>query len=99
MASVVETRPAHAVKAIVSDDELTVWLDDGRTIITPLAWYPRLMHATESERQNFQIIGQGEGLHWPNLDEDLSVAGMLAGQPSGEGPESLARWLTQRRQR
>ncbi len=96
MPSVVETRPAHAVKATVTDDELTVWLDDGRTISTPLAWYPRLMHATATERQDFQIIGGGEGLHWPQLDEDLSIAGMLAGQPSGEGPESLAKWLTAR---
>ncbi|MEX0777633.1 MAG: DUF2442 domain-containing protein [Phycisphaeraceae bacterium] len=99
MASVTETRAAHAVKAVVTDDTLSVWLDDGRTITTPLAWYPRLMHATEAERQRFRIIGDGQGLHWPDLDEDLSVAGMLAGQPSGEGPESLAKWLAARRQR
>jgi hypothetical protein len=99
MTSVVETRPARAIKANVTDDELTAWLDDGRTISTPLAWYPRLMHANASERQNFQIIGQGVGLHWPDLDEDLSIAGMLAGVPSGEGPQSLAKWLALRAQR
>lgn len=92
----VETRPARATKVAVSEDELTVWLDDGRTLTTPLAWYPRLMHASAKERSNHRVVGQGEGIHWPDLDEDLSVQGMLAGQPSGEGSESLARWLASR---
>jgi hypothetical protein len=90
------TRPSKAAKVDVTEDGVTVWLDDGRTISTPLAWYPRLVHATDAERQNFRIIAGGEGLHWPDLDEDLSIAGMLAGQPSREGPESLARWLKAR---
>lgn len=96
MDSVVETREARAVGADVTADELVVRLEDGRTIATPLAWYPRLLHATEAERKNFRLVGRGVGLHWPELDEDLSVIGMLAGLPSGEGPESLKRWLASR---
>ena len=96
MPSQIETRRAQAQRVHVTVDALTVDLDDGRTITTPLAWYPRLMHGTEQERQNHQIIGQGEGVHWPDLDEDLSVEGMLAGLPSAEGPKSLKTWLDQR---
>lgn len=97
MDSAVETRTARALGAEVTEDELIVRLDDGRTISTPLAWYPRLVHATEEERKNFRLVGRGEGLHWPDVDEDLSVAGMLAGLPSGEGPKSLQRWLESRK--
>jgi len=63
----------------VDEDALTVDLADGRTISVPLAWYPRLMHATPEQRNQFVISGAGFGIHWPELDEDVSVHGMLAG--------------------
>jgi hypothetical protein len=80
------------VEAEVNEDELTVHLEDGRSVTTPLEWYPRLAFATSEERQNYEITGRGRGLHWPMLDEDLSVRGMLSGTPSAEGPESLKGW-------
>jgi len=83
----------------VTDDSLTVDFTDGRTISVPLAWYPRLMHGTPQERNNWQLIGGGEGIHWPDLDEDLSVVGLLLGRPSGESQNSLQRWLNERAQR
>ncbi len=76
--SVVEIRP-KAREVSVSDDESTVLLADGRRISVPLVWFPRLLHATADQRQNFQILGEGEGIHWPEIDEDLSVAGLLRG--------------------
>ena len=68
----------------ISDDELTVILDDGRKIVVPLAWFPRLLHATPEQRANWQLLGEGGGIHWPNLDEDISVASLLRGTPSAE---------------
>jgi hypothetical protein len=91
-----KVRDVRAVEARVTKDTIIVRLDDGRTITTPLAWYPRLVHGSPQERQHFLIIGGGQGVHWPDLDEDLSIAGMLAGRPSGEGPRSLQRWLDAR---
>lgn len=88
-------RPAHC-RSAVTEDELSERLDDGRTIVTPLAWYPRLLHATVAERSRFEIIGRGQGLHWPDVDEDLSVEGMLAGRTSPGAAASLARWLARR---
>jgi hypothetical protein len=76
--SVVEIRP-RAREVSISDDELTVLLADGRKISVPLAWFPRLLHATTDQRQNFELLGEGEGIHWPDVDEDLSVAGLLRG--------------------
>ena len=71
------------IKAVrIDDDALTVDLADGRTVSTPLAWYPRLLHATPEQRNNFAISGAGFGIHWPEVDEDLSVHGMLAGAAS-----------------
>ncbi len=66
----------------VTSDALIVELADGRSVSVPLAWYPRLLHATESQRNHWQIAGAGYGIHWPELDEDLSIAGILAGQPA-----------------
>lgn len=66
----------------VTSDALIVELADGRSVSVPLAWYPRLLHATESQRSHWQIAGAGYGIHWPELDEDLSIAGILAGQPA-----------------
>jgi Protein of unknown function (DUF2442) len=77
---VVETRP-RASEVTVSDDELIALLADGRRISVPLTWFPRLLHGGQLERQNFELLGEGEGIHWPDLDEDLSVAGLLMGVP------------------
>jgi hypothetical protein len=76
--SVVEIRP-RAREVSVSEDELTVLLADGRKISAPLVWFPRLLHATTDQRRNFEFLGDGEGIHWPDIDEDLSVAGLLRG--------------------
>lgn len=93
---VTETREARADTVLVSKDSLTIDLTDGRTIIAPLVWYPRLWHGTVQERSHFEIVADGTLIHWPDLDEDLSVAGVLAGHRSGEGHQSLKRWLEQR---
>ena len=77
----------------VTDDTITVDLSDGRAISTPLGWYPRLVHATPQERVNWELIGDGQGIHWPDLDEDLSVEGLIAGRPSGESRRSFKQWL------
>jgi hypothetical protein len=74
----VETEP-RAMQVEVTDDELTVHLVDGRRISAPLVWYPRLLHATADQRNDWELIGEGEGIHWPQVDEDLSVAGILRG--------------------
>jgi hypothetical protein len=81
----------------VTGDTLTVELSDGRSISAPLAWYPRLSHATQQERGHWRLIGQGEGVHWDDLDEDISVAGLLAGKASGESQASFRKWLTGRK--
>lgn len=97
MSSVAKIQDARAIEVEVRTDELVVHLDDGRTIATPLAWYPRLLHATEVEREHFRIVGRGIGIHWPDLDEDVSVAGMLADLPPSEGQESLRKWIETRK--
>ena len=66
----------------ISDDELTVSLADGRRISVPLVWFPRLLHATAEQRAEFRLIGDGVGIHWPAVDEDISVAGLLRGAPA-----------------
>jgi len=88
---------ALAVAVDVTDNELRVELEDGRTISVPLPWYPRLLNGTPAERSNWRLIGRGSGIHWPDLDEDISVEGLLAGRASAEGPSSLQRWLNARR--
>ncbi len=90
---------AKAEDIVVTDDTLTVDFADGRSISVPLAWYPRLVHGTPRERNNWRIIGNGEGFHWPDLDEDLSVEGLLLGRPSGESQRSFQRWLDERAKR
>lgn len=97
MSTLVTERDVFAVAVTVTDDALVVSLDDGRTLSTPLAWYPRLLHGTSLERANVELIAAGEGLHWPELDEDLSVEGILAGRRSAETAESLSRWLANRK--
>jgi hypothetical protein len=86
-----------ATTVTVTDDTLTVDLSDGRTVSAPLAWYPRLVHATADELRKWQLIARGEGIHWPDVDEDISVASLIAGRPSGETAASLQRWLAGRK--
>ncbi len=81
----------------LTEDTLAVDLEDGRTLVVPLAWYPRLVHGTRAEREHWELIGRGEGLHWPDLDEDVSVSNLLEGKRSGESQRSLARWLEGRK--
>ncbi len=90
------TAEAKAQSVTVTDDTLAVDLTDGRTISVPLAWYPRLLHGTSEERNNWRLIGDKEGIHWPELDEDISVENLLMGQASGESQSSFKRWLEQR---
>ena len=97
--SLTEIETARAKNASVTEDSLTVELVDGRTLSVPLAWYPRLLHGTPPERNHWQLIGDGEGIHWPDLDEDLSVEGLLFGRPSGESQRSFQRWLAVRADR
>jgi len=94
--SAIEITLPAAVNVTVSEDTLTVDLSDGRTISVPLSWYPRLVHGSPDERSEWKLIGRGEGIHWPRLDEDISVEGLIAGRPSGERAESLQRWLASR---
>ncbi len=92
-----ELADALAQRLTVSDEALIVDLADGRTITVPLVWFPRLSHGSAAERENWRLIGGGEGIHWPDLDEDISVASLLAGRRSGETAESLRRWLDARK--
>ena len=97
--STVDMEVPDAVRVVVTDDTLAVELSDGRAISVPLAWYPRLLHATLEERENQRLVGNGQGIHWESLDEDISVEGLLAGRRSGESQVSLKRWLEGRADR
>ena len=97
MSTLVTEREVFAESVRFSDDSMIVMLDDGRTLSVPLAWYPRLLHGTKPERERYQLIGDGEGIHWPDLDEDISVEGLLAGKRSADSDASLSRWLEKRR--
>ena len=88
-----------AHRLTVSDEALIVDLADGRTITVPLVWFPRLARGSAAERENWRLIGGGEGIHWPDLDEDISVTSLLAGRRSGETQESFRRWLKSRADR
>lgn len=92
-----ELRQAFAQGVTWSDEALIVDITDGRTISVPLAWFPRLQHGTPAERANWRLIGGGVGIHWPDLDEDISVESLLMGRRSGETQESLRRWLQARK--
>ncbi len=85
-----------AISATVQDDSLIVDLDDGRSIRAPITWYPRLLHATLPERQKLRLIARGQGIHWPDLDEDISIESIVRGKPSTESAASLKRWLAAR---
>jgi hypothetical protein len=80
---VIETRAAALQYVTVTEDSLMVDLVDGRTVSVPLAWYPRLLHGQPAERNNWRLIGQGEGIHWPDLDEDISAENILFGHFRG----------------
>ena len=85
-----------ALTVAVTADTLSADLSDGRSISVPLAWFPRLVHATRKERDNWRLIGNGDGIHWEDLDEDVSVENLLLGQRSGESQASLEKWLSAR---
>ncbi len=95
--SPIEPRPVVGKAVRVSAHSLTVDLADGRSIVVPLAWYPRLAAATVVERNNWRLIGRGEGIHWPDLDEDVRVDNLLRGAQSGESKGSFNNWLQSRR--
>jgi hypothetical protein len=95
----IEMEVPNATAVHVTDDSISVELADGRSISVPLIWYPRLLHASDEERSRWRLIGNGEGIHWDDLDEDISVENLLAGRASGESQESYRQWLTSRAKR
>ena len=96
--STINVTVPDAMDVTVTEDALTAELSDGRIITVPIVWHPRLVDATPEERNNWRLIGGGEGIHWPDLDEDISVEGMLAGWPSRESQKSLQWWLDARKE-
>lgn len=90
------TLEAMALSVTITDDALVIDLSDGRTISAPLAWYPRLLQGTREERANWRFIGDRTGIHWPDLDEDISIENLLIGKHSGESQSSFLRWLEKR---
>ena len=96
---VIDEWSLRAVRAQLTDEALVVDLADGRSVSVPLVWYPRLLRASMKERQQFRLIGSGEGIHWELLDEDVSVEGIVAGRRSMESAESFRRWLEDRKER
>src|ERR1041384_5434210 len=96
-ALVLEIEPT-AVEVNVTEDDLMVRLADGRRIVVPLAWYPRLLNASEIERGHWELLGDGYAIEWPDLDEHIGIEGLLAGGRSGESKKSFERWLTSRQE-
>jgi len=94
--SAIEIGNVKVQDVAVSEDALVVDLNDGRTISAPLAWFPRLLNGSFQERHNWRLIGDGEGIHWPDLDEDISAENLIFGKPSGESQRSFQRWLEER---
>ena len=90
------TTDVRANNVVITGDSLTVELNDGRSISAPLAWFPRLLHGTPEERNNWRLVGNAEGVHWPDLDEDISIENLLLGKPSGESQVSFDEWLKRR---
>ena len=88
----------RVVNVTINDDTLSADLEDGRTVSAPIGWYPRLAHGTHAERADFQVSSAGDGIHWPDLDEDIGVEGLLRGKKSTESPASFERWLQRRKQ-
>jgi hypothetical protein len=92
---VLDTEPA-VVQVKITEEKLIVELADGRAIVVPLEWYPRLLYASLEERQNWQLLGDGYAVEWPDLDEHIGIEGLLAGRRSGESQKSFERWLAGR---
>ena len=95
----IEIEVPSIVNAEVTEDTLSVDLSDGRTVSVPLGWFPRLEHASPKERSSWRLIGHGSGIHWEDIDEDLSIEGLLAGRPSGESQTSFRLWVEKRENR
>ncbi len=95
--SAVEIEVPYAEGITVTDDTLSVDLSDGRTISVPLTWFARLLYASPEERNNWRLIGKGQGIHWEDIDEDISIEGLLAGKPSGESQDSFKKWIAVRK--
>ena len=93
---VLEVEP-QAARVTTTEDQLIVDLADGRRLVVPLVWYPRLLHASSVERQNWQLLGDGYAIEWPDLDEHIGIEGLLAGHRSGESPKSFEHWLASRK--
>ena len=85
-----------AENVTITEDTLSVDLSDGRMISVLLTWFPRLLQSTPEERNNWRLIGKGHGIHWGNIDEDISVEGLLAGRLSGENQSSFKKWQDSR---
>ncbi|HEX7447033.1 MAG TPA: DUF2442 domain-containing protein [Pirellulales bacterium] len=98
MTTLLLERPPCAVRVTTSDEYLIVELSDRRCLSVPLDWYPRLAHANDSQRRNYQILGEGYAIEWPDLDEHVGIEGLLAGRRSGESQASFERWLNSRSQ-
>jgi Protein of unknown function (DUF2442) len=79
----------RVASVVINSDSICVSLMDGRTISVPLAWYPKLLHASPEQRHNYKIAGGGYGIHWPDLDEDLSTEGLLRGAPAPHRPAKV----------
>ena len=94
--SLIDTQLVKAQNVVVTEDTLSVDLTDGRTVSVPIGWYPRLLYATAEERHNWRLIGSGEGIHWPDIDEDISVENLIFGRASGESQKSFEHWLEYR---
>ncbi len=97
MNTLIELKTATAQHVIVTEDTLSIELVDGRTISAPLAWYPRLLNGSPKERNHWRLIGKGKGIHWPELDEDISVENIILGKPSDESQRSFKQWLEKRK--
>jgi hypothetical protein len=89
----VEIKIPEVMNLLLTDDTLSVDLSDGCSISVPVAWFPRLLHSSEQERNNWRLIGRGQEIHWENIDEDISIEGLLVGRPSGESQKSFKKWL------
>lgn len=93
LTSTIEFTVPTAENVTITFDALTVDLSDGRSITVPLAWYPRLINASRAELGNWRLVGKGYGIHWEDIDEDISIEGLLLGKPSGESQTSFKKWL------
>ncbi|MFH1862192.1 MAG: DUF2442 domain-containing protein [bacterium] len=96
MTTLVLEKDPLAVSVATTDEKLIVELNDGRSIAVPLKWYPRLAYASASERNHWQLLGDGYAIEWPDLDEHIGIEGLLAGRCSGESKKSFERWLASR---